>query len=99
MSDYSEAERRLIESRNQAAAAATAPSSVDQLSIPQIDKKPQAKDVDLKGMASTVNEAAKEQQANAPTVFDTIDKDMPWLKWVGGTLGLLGTAYGGSGPM
>jgi hypothetical protein len=94
MSDYSEAERRLIESRNQAAAATTAPSSVDQLSIPQIDKKPQAKDVDLKGMASTVNEVAKEQQANAPTVFDTIDKDMPWLKWVGGTLGLLGTAYG-----
>lgn len=91
--NYSEAERRLIESRNQSTAAATAPSSVDQLSIPRIDKKPEAKDVNLKGMASQVNEAAKEQQANAPTVFDTIDRDMPLLKYIGGGLGLLGAGY------
>jgi hypothetical protein len=91
--NYSEAERRLIESRNQSTAAATAPSSVDQLSIPRIDKKPAAKDVDLKGMVTKVNEAATEQQANAPTVFDTIDKDMPLLKYIGGGLGLLGAGY------
>lgn len=94
MQDYSEAERRLIESRNQPAAGQGASSSVDQLSTPRIDKKPQAKDVDLPGMVNQVNQAAQQQQANAPTVFDTLDKDMPWLKWVGGALGALGTAYG-----
>jgi len=100
MSDYSEAERRLIESRNQANAAANAagpsfaPSSVDQLSTPRIDKRPEAKDVDLKGMTTKVNEAAKLQQENAPTVFDTVDKDMPWLKWVTGTLATVGAVYG-----
>jgi hypothetical protein len=100
MSDYSEAERRLIESRTQANAAANAagpsfaPSSVDQLSTPRIDKRPEAKDVDLKGMTTKVNEAAKLQQENAPTVFDTVDKDMPWLKWVTGTLATVGAAYG-----
>jgi hypothetical protein len=100
MSDYSEAERRLIESRTQANAAANAagpsfaPSSVDQLSTPRIDKRPEAKDVDLKGMTTKVNEAAKQQQENAPTVFDTVDKDMPWLKWVTGTLATVGAAYG-----
>lgn len=99
MSDYSEAELSLIESRKQGAGAGQpSSSSVDQVSMPKIDRKPQAKNVDLPGMVSDVNEAAKQQQATAPTVFDTLDKDMPWLKWVGGALGVaygLGKMFGG----
>ena len=105
MSDYTDAEARLIQSRNQQSTQSQSTDfSVDQPTTPKITNKPQAKNVDLQGMASRVNEAAREQQATSPTVFDTIDKDMPWLKWVAASLGVLGAAqaakslFGGGNP-